>query len=101
MELLRVCPCSFAETGTHRLPRKLIVHPEPEHESSPPTLCLIRHETLGNLARRLAVQGKIEQQDALIDSRIQWSEYKNLWYNAAVRSSLSMPFYLLRKMFKP
>jgi anti-anti-sigma factor len=59
------------------------------------------HETLGNLARRLAVQGRIEQQDTLIDSRIQWRECKNLWYNAAIRSSLSMPFYLLRKMFKP
>jgi anti-anti-sigma factor len=58
------------------------------------------HKTLGNLGRRLGVQGDLSQQDVLIDPHIQWREYKNLWYSAAVRSSFYMPFYMLKKMVK-
>jgi anti-anti-sigma factor len=56
------------------------------------------HKTLGNLALRLGVQGDLSQQDSLIDPHLQWREYKNLWYSAAVRSSLYMPFYMLKRM---
>jgi len=58
------------------------------------------HATLGNLARRLGVQGEISQQDVLIDPRVQWSEWKNLWYSAAIRSSLYMPLYMLKRMLE-
>jgi len=58
------------------------------------------HRTLGNLASRLGVQGKVEQQDVLVDPRIQWSELKNLWYSAAIRSSLYMPLYMLKRLLK-
>jgi len=58
------------------------------------------HQTLGNLASRLGVQGKVEQQDVLIDPRVQWSELKNLWYSAAIRSSLYMPLYMLKRLLK-
>jgi hypothetical protein len=58
------------------------------------------HRTLGNLASRLGVQGELEQQDVLVDPRIQWSELKNLWYSAAIRSSLYMPLYMLKKVAK-
>ncbi|MCG6536106.1 MAG: STAS domain-containing protein, partial [Syntrophales bacterium LBB04] len=58
------------------------------------------HRTLGNLASRLGVQGELEQQNILVDPRIQWSELKNLWYSAAIRSSLYMPLYMLRKLLK-
>jgi pyruvate/2-oxoglutarate dehydrogenase complex dihydrolipoamide dehydrogenase (E3) component/anti-anti-sigma regulatory factor len=58
------------------------------------------HTTLGNLANRLGVQGELEQQDVLVDPHIQWSEFKNLWYSAAIRSSLYMPLYLLKRFLK-
>ncbi|MDD5170985.1 MAG: STAS domain-containing protein [Syntrophales bacterium] len=58
------------------------------------------HATLGNLARRLGVQGEISQQDVLIDPHIQWNEFKNLWYNPAIRSSLYMPVYMLKRMLQ-
>ena len=58
------------------------------------------HATLGNLARRLGVQGELSQQDVLIDPHVQWSEFKNLWYNPAIRSSLYMPIYMLKRMLK-
>ena len=56
------------------------------------------HATLGNLARRLGVRGEISQQDVLIDPHVRWSEFKNLWYNPVIRSSLYTPLYLLKKM---
>jgi hypothetical protein len=55
------------------------------------------HGTLLNLAKHLGVQGEIEQQNTLIDPCIQWSEFRNLWYSAAIRSFLYMPIYSLRK----
>jgi anti-anti-sigma regulatory factor len=58
------------------------------------------HETLENLANRLGVQGELDQQDVLVDPRIQWSELKNLWYSAAIRSSLYMPLYMLKRLLK-
>jgi len=58
------------------------------------------HATLGNLARRLGVRGEISQQDVLIDPHVRWSEFKNLWYNPAIRSSLYMPLYMLRRMLQ-
>lgn len=57
-------------------------------------------QTLGNLASRLGIQGEFEQQDILVDPRIQWGEIKNLWYSAAVRSSLYMPVYVLKRLLK-
>jgi pyruvate/2-oxoglutarate dehydrogenase complex dihydrolipoamide dehydrogenase (E3) component/anti-anti-sigma regulatory factor len=58
------------------------------------------HTTLGNLASRLGMQGELEQQDVLVDPHIQWSELKNLWSSAAIRSSLYMPLYLLKRLLK-
>jgi hypothetical protein len=57
------------------------------------------HETLGNLARRLGTHGDVAQQNILIDPDIQWSRFANLRYSAAIRSSLYMPVYLLKKCF--
>jgi anti-anti-sigma factor len=57
------------------------------------------HETLGNLARRLGSHGDVAQQNVLIDPRIQWKRFANLRHSAAIRSSLYMPLYLLKKYF--
>jgi anti-anti-sigma factor len=58
------------------------------------------HATLGNLARRLGVHGEISQEDILIDPRVRWREFANLWYSAAIRSTFYMPVYMLRRMLK-
>jgi anti-anti-sigma factor len=57
------------------------------------------HETIGNLARRLGTHGEVAQQDILIDPDIQWHRFANLRYNAAIRSSLYMPVYVLKNIF--
>ncbi len=60
---------------------------------------LFWHQTLRNLASRLGVEGKIEQHDDLIDRHFQWSGIRNIWHSSAIRSSLYMPLYLLRRIF--
>jgi len=57
------------------------------------------HETLGNLARRLGTHGDVAQQNILIDPDVQWRRFANLRYSAAIRSSLYMPAYVLKKCF--
>ena len=39
----------------------------------------------------------LEQRNVLVDPRLQWSEAKNIWQNAAVRTGLYMPVTLFRK----
>ena len=56
-------------------------------------------ETLGNLARRLGTYGDFAQRDVLVDPGIQWNRLANLRHSAAIRSSLYMPFYMLKKCF--
>ncbi len=58
------------------------------------------HATLGNFAARLGVRGTVEQCDRLIDGRFQWGEAGNIVLNAPVRSSLYMPFYVLKKALR-
>ena len=58
------------------------------------------HATLRNLARRLGARGELSQQDVLVDPRVRWNECKNLRYSAALRSSLYMPFYMLRRALR-
>lgn len=56
-------------------------------------------ETLGNLARRLGTHGEYAQREVLVDPQIQWRRFANLRRNAAVRSFLYMPIYMLNKCF--
>jgi hypothetical protein len=46
------------------------------------------HATLKNLAADHGVHTHVQQQTTLVDPRLQWSEAKNIWYNAAIRSTL-------------
>ena len=55
-------------------------------------------ETLRNLARRLGTHGDVAQQNLLIDPHVQFNRLTNLRHNAAIRSSLYMPVYLLKKI---
>jgi anti-anti-sigma factor len=58
------------------------------------------HATLTNFAKRLDVHGELSQQDILIDPGVQWSEFKNLRYSAAMRSFVYMPLYMLKKGYR-
>ena len=59
------------------------------------------HTTLSNLAAHLGVpNAAVEQKNALVDPRVQWSEAKNVWHNAAMRTALYMPVTLIRKVFR-
>ncbi len=52
---------------------------------------------LKNLAAHFGVEGQpVSQQAVLLDSSLQWSRVKNLWYNAAIRNGLHMPVRWLR-----
>jgi len=55
-------------------------------------------QTLRNLATRLGVEGRIEQKNALVDRRVQWSAMGNIRYCGAVLSALYMPLYWLRRL---
>ncbi len=46
------------------------------------------HGTLQNLARDLGARGQVRQENMLIDPQVQWSEAKNIWHNAAIRTGI-------------
>lgn len=54
--------------------------------------------TLVNLSRHFGVADpQPTQERVLIDPRVQWPEWRNLWHNAGIRSALYMPAALARK----
>jgi hypothetical protein len=58
------------------------------------------HGTLMNLAARYDVQGQVMQKVVCVDNRMQWSEVGNIWHNAAIRSALYTPVYLVKRVFR-
>jgi hypothetical protein len=54
--------------------------------------------TLENLAADHGVLTQVQQQTTLVDPRLQWSEAKNIWYNAAIRSTLYMFTWPVRRV---
>lgn len=44
--------------------------------------------TLRNVAKHFGVDGSVESRIVCVDSRWQWSQAKNVWQNAAIRSTL-------------
>jgi hypothetical protein len=56
--------------------------------------------TLKNLAQHLGVADPHPTQtNLLIDSRMQWNEWGNIWQNAGIRSGLYMPVAMVKKVF--
>ena len=56
--------------------------------------------TLTNLAAYLGVGNpQPSQTNSLIDPRMQWGEWRNVWNNAGIRSGLYMPVAIVKKMF--
>ena len=59
------------------------------------------HGTLTNLARHFSSSAPHPTQtNTLIDPRVQWSEWRNIWNNAGIRSGLYMPVGIIKKIFK-
>lgn len=58
------------------------------------------HHTLKSLAAHVGVQGHVQQQVTCVDPRLQWSEAKNIWHSAAIRTVLYSPVYLIRRRFR-
>lgn len=54
-------------------------------------------QTLKNLAAHLKTSGSVSQRNVLVDKKVQWTEAKNVWQNAAIRTVIYMPVYLARK----
>jgi len=57
------------------------------------------HGTLLNLAQSFGVKGVVQQTMVCIDPRMQWSEMRNIWHNAAIRTGLHLPIRLLRRFW--
>jgi anti-anti-sigma factor len=58
------------------------------------------HGTLASLAAHFGVQDEpVHQEATLLDKSIRWSRATNLWYNAAIRTSLHLPIRLARGLF--
>ena len=56
--------------------------------------------TLKNLATYLGVGNpQPSQTNSLIDPRMQWAEWRNVWNNAGIRSGLYMPVAMVKKIF--
>ena len=56
--------------------------------------------TLHALAEEFGVSGQVEMRAVCVDPKWQWSQAKNIWYNAAMRSGLyamAAPLRWLRK----
>ena len=52
------------------------------------------------VARYFQTTGTVEQEARCVDPHLQWSGWRNIWYNAAIRSGLAMPLFLLNNFTK-
>jgi hypothetical protein len=57
-------------------------------------------DTLRNLAAHFGATGQVEQTRVCVDKKVQWSEAKNVWHNAAIRTALYMPVHLTRRALR-
>lgn len=58
------------------------------------------HGVLQEVAAEYGIQGVVQQDTTLVDPRLQWSQAKNVRYNAAIRSMLYAPVAFVRKLSK-
>ena len=58
------------------------------------------YATLTNLAKSFGVGNpQPTQSNSLVDPRMQWGEWRNIWNNAGIRSGLYMPVAMVKKIF--
>ena len=54
---------------------------------------------LSSLAAYLGVPARIAVDATCLDTDLRWSQAKNLWYNAQIRTIIMEPLYLMKKLF--
>ena len=54
------------------------------------------HDTLESLATHFGVAGQVQFTATCVDPKLQWSQAKNIWHNAAIRSTIYTVFAPLR-----
>jgi hypothetical protein len=42
----------------------------------------------------------VAQNNLLVDPRMQWKEWRNIWQNAGIRSGLYMPVVIFKRLFR-
>ena len=56
--------------------------------------------TLTNLAKHFGLTNPhTTQANTLVDPRMQWREWRNIWHNAGIRTGLYMPIAMTKKLF--
>jgi hypothetical protein len=58
------------------------------------------HQTLARLAAHFGVNGQVQMHKSCIDPKLQWSQAKNVWYNAAVRTAIYLPVRWFNRLIK-
>ena len=51
---------------------------------------------LSRLAEHYGVTGQVSTRKSLVDSKMQWGQARNIWYNSAIRSTLDAPARVFR-----
>ena len=59
----------------------------------------IWHHVLTQLAAQFSVPAQVTTQKTCVDNRLQWSQAKNVWHNALIRSTLNLPLRTARRVF--
>ena len=55
------------------------------------------HHTLTSLADHFAVEGQVQMTSSCVDPKLQWSQAKNIWHNAAIRTAIYTAIAPLRR----
>ncbi len=61
------------------------------------------HHTLKALGRYFGVEGQVQQETTCVDPKVNWSQAKNIWHNAGIRSGLyvmTAPVRWVRGLFR-
>ena len=57
----------------------------------------IWHYVLASLAAHFNVAALVEMRKVCVDSRLQWSQAKNVWHNSIIRTTLNAPMRLIKR----
>jgi len=58
----------------------------------------IWNHVLGQLASKFGVTGDVQTTKVCVDSKLQWSQAKNVWHNAIIRTTLNAPVRITRRL---
>jgi hypothetical protein len=59
----------------------------------------IWNHVLTQLANNYGISGQVETNKKCVDSKMQWSQARNVWHNAVIRTTLNAPVRATRRLF--